>query len=208
MDIELWSNCSVCSFADYTTASLAANSLNALELELETEAKKILRFMASNKLVANPSKTEAMFLCKSRDLSDETIKIGKTTIKALKVVNLLSMKLTADQSWWAHMKELNLKLSRAFAVIKRLAPRVSRSVHYSVVHGLAVSRIVYRLALFVKVKTSQNDQVWGGMRTIQTIINRIMKFMTHTKGAFHKLRWHFFRNFDPPPHVNSFSFLQ
>ena len=81
-DLDQWVMSSkVYNFADDTSSSLAHRNLDMLLKLLEKDAEAILKFMASNGLVANCKKTVFMLLNFKNEVN-ETIKIrvGKNEI--------------------------------------------------------------------------------------------------------------------------------
>ena len=70
---------------------------------LEEDAKNILQFMASNGLVANPSKTEYMVI-NSRNKGETTnkIKVGPAEIEQVSSAKLLGITMDEDQKWTSH----------------------------------------------------------------------------------------------------------
>ena len=76
-DIERWTNARICSYAEDTTIFLSGNDKHSVKANPKCEAEKILKFMASNCLVANPEKTEFLILSKERNMIHKVIiKIG------------------------------------------------------------------------------------------------------------------------------------
>ena len=94
-DIERWTNARVCSYADDTTIFLSGNDKHTVKANLKCEAEKILKFMESNYLVANPEKTEFLILSREKNMiHKEIIKIGGAHINASESVRLLEMTST------------------------------------------------------------------------------------------------------------------
>ena len=99
-DIERWTNVRVCSYADDTTIFLSGNDKHTVKANLKCEAEKVLKFMASNYLVANPEKTEFLILSKERNMiHKEIIKIGGAHINASESVRLLGMTIDNALTW-------------------------------------------------------------------------------------------------------------
>ncbi len=72
--------------------------------KLEEDATNILEFMASNGLVANPTKTVFMMLNNKKTENEGTRKItvGDHQIQESKSTKLLGMQIDNDQKWRSH----------------------------------------------------------------------------------------------------------
>ena len=66
--------------------------------KLEEDATNVLKFMASNGLVANPSKTTLLVL-NSKGETELEIKVGESTVKQQHQAKLLGVKIQNDQKW-------------------------------------------------------------------------------------------------------------
>ena len=62
-DMELWlKHSKAFTYADDTSSSVHDSHIDVVKAKLEEDAHNVLKFMASNGLVANPSKTTLMVL--------------------------------------------------------------------------------------------------------------------------------------------------
>ena len=97
---------SIYNYADDTSYSVADKEIDTVVKKLEEDAEGILQFMASNGLVANPSKTEFILLNNKRKKEDEgevvKIRVGDTEIPQSKSARLLGIDLDEDQKWKSH----------------------------------------------------------------------------------------------------------
>ena len=101
-DLQLWLKyVHVTTYADDTCTSVSHRLLSKVKMMLEEDAKNVLRFMASNGLVANASKTALIFLNlkhtrknEQGDLIDEiSVRIGDTEVLQESSTKLLGIKL-------------------------------------------------------------------------------------------------------------------
>jgi hypothetical protein len=61
--MEFWvKHLSTLTYADDTSSSVTGSTMNEVQEKLETDANWVLRFMASNGLVANPAKITLIVL--------------------------------------------------------------------------------------------------------------------------------------------------
>ena len=182
MDIGLWTNASVCSYADDTTISMAGDDLEWLKKSMEVEANKVLSFMASNELVANPTKTEMMIMCRNKvDVSKETLRLGDAMITAKSEVKLLGMKISSDLSWKGQVRETVQKINQGLGVMRRLATRIRRDELLPVVQGIIMSKLRHGIAIFGSVRTCSEDPICTSMKTLQTAINKVMRILANKK---------------------------
>ena len=99
---------------------------------MEHDAKNLLKFMASNGLVTNASKTALLYLNlkKQNDESATDIKIGGTTISRQKHAKLLGMTFQDNLKWQEHIHGKGgviSSLNQRLYLIKRLSNSVNKS---------------------------------------------------------------------------------
>ena len=116
---------------------------------LEEDALNVLRFMASNGLVANPSKTALLFLNNKNTTNEEiSLKIGDTTVKQVSSAKLLGVVMDDDQSWTSQITGaggmISSMNSRLF-IIKRLSASISKDRLRRIVDSLYTSKVRYGL---------------------------------------------------------------
>ena len=72
--------------------------------KLEEDALQVLKFMASNGLVANPSKTKLMILNHKSETPVE-INVGGNKIVQEKSAKLLGVTINENENWSTHLSE-------------------------------------------------------------------------------------------------------
>ena len=98
-----------------------------VKMMLEEDAINVLKFMASNGLVANASKTALMFLNiktpkKGVNNTDPiSIMIGDTKVMQETSTKLLGIILDQDQKWNSQISSLIASLNSRLYLIKRLS---------------------------------------------------------------------------------------
>ena len=124
---------------------------------MEEDAINVLRFMASNGLVANPKKTTFIILNRKANLDPITIKIGKEVITQEKTAKLLGMSLDDNQQWKTHItgtggviSNLNQRLYK----LRRLRNHVNEKCLQKVANSIYTSKFRYGLQLCAKLKIS------------------------------------------------------
>ena len=155
---------------------------------LEIDALGVLKFMASNGLIANPKKTSLVILNngKIKEKTEDRIKvkIGKDTVTQEESAKLLGIQFNEKQKWntQIHGKggvipSLNMRL---FA-INRLKNHINRTALTKIVDGLFTSKIRYGLQLFGRVRLSDQDPINGDLKEIQMAQNRMMRSLQGKK---------------------------
>ena len=80
----------------YTSSSVKDKELGMVKKKLEEDAGNVLKFMASNGLMANPSKTTLLIL-NNKKAEEITIKIGDGMVKQVHEAKLLGVKINDSQ---------------------------------------------------------------------------------------------------------------
>ena len=184
-DLQLWLKfVSAITYADDTSTSVSGKLLKDVIRMLEEDAKNVLKFMASNGLVANASKTTLMFLNNKRNSEDQnlnhTIQIGEATITQEKNAKLLGITLDDTQDWTTQITGTGGMIpslnSRLF-IIKRLSKALSKNRLTKLVDSLYTSKIRYGLQLFGKVRIEEDDPKQKLLSTLQVTQNKLARFL-------------------------------
>ena len=88
-------------YADDTSTSVKGKTIEDVLQKLEEDAGLILKFMASNGLVANPPKTTFMVLNNNRKKEDIPleINIGNAKVTQESSAKLLGIQIEENQNW-------------------------------------------------------------------------------------------------------------
>ena len=102
---------------------------------MEQDAKNLLKFMASNGLVTNASKTALLYLNlkKQTDESATDIKIGDSTISRQKHAKLLGMTFQDNLKWHEHIHGKGgviSSLNQRLYLLKRLSNSVNKKANF------------------------------------------------------------------------------
>ena len=115
---------------------------------LEEDAMNVLKFMASNGLVANAAKTALIFMNISSKSNKEeaneeplTIKIGNQIVKQESSTKLLGIILDDDQKWSSQINKLISSLNSRLFLIKRLNNYISKDRLKKIADSLYQSKI-------------------------------------------------------------------
>ena len=96
-------------FADDNTLSHAASTLDELTSTLSKESEIALEWLNNNKMIANPSKFQAIILSKSKIPIITPIQIGNKTIVTKESVVLLGIEIDFKLKFESHINNLCTK---------------------------------------------------------------------------------------------------
>ena len=186
-DIQDWLEfASAITYADDTSTSVSHADLNEVKRRLEIDAVNILKFMASNGLVANPKKTSLMFLGTNKlaTKESESLKIGKETVIQEFHVKLLGITIDSNQRWESQIigsgGVISALNSRLFT-IKRLQKALSLDRLRKITDSIFTSKIRYGLQLYGNVRLEENDPKNALISAIQLTQNKMARFLNGTK---------------------------
>ncbi len=124
--------------------------------QLEEDAISTPEFMASNGLVANPSKTVFMMLYSKQKI----IKMGDHEIVQSKSAKLLGVVMDNDQKWKSHFSGkggLLASLNQGLFMVKRISYHISKKKLCKVVDSLWTSKLRYGLQLCTEVRLTEDQ---------------------------------------------------
>ena len=151
---------------------------------LEEDATLVLRYMASNGLVANPKKT-AFLVLNGKHLEPEMSKrIGEELAPRVSSACLLGIKFQDNQQWKEQIHGtggLLSALNSRLYIIRRLKSHLSKKAVLKVVDGIFMSKLRYGLQLYGKVRTNDSDPEYKDFKAIQLIQNNLMRTLNETR---------------------------
>ena len=191
-DMEEWTkNSSIYTYADDTSTSCQnENEKNVIKM-LEEDAEEILKFMASNELVANPAKTVFMMLNSKNKDSNITrkIKVGDHYVVESISSKLLGITIDNDQKWKSHVYGKNgliSSLNQRLFMIRRISNNIQNERLKLIVDGIWTSKLRYGLQLFSEVRLTELQPKNKVMCQIQKSQNKLMRIMSHVKTTDRK----------------------
>ena len=181
-DMEAWLKTSkVFNYADDTTTDNKSKSAAEIRTRLEEDANNVLRFMASNGLVANKLKTEFLVLNHKKDHADdlETITVGGATVSRTSHTKLLGVIIEESQEWSQHLKSLQSSLNSRLFILRRIKRQIPENKLIQIVHSLWVSKLRYGLQLCVKVRLTNEDPITADLKALQATQNRMLRMINN-----------------------------
>ena len=108
-------------FADYTTISLASDSLPIVISKFNSEIQKILQWIKNNQLTANWSKTTVMFLTKRRGIAfPKEVPILLENVEVVSKFKLFGVLIDNKLSFQDHVKNIKALVNRKLFPINRI----------------------------------------------------------------------------------------
>ena len=183
-DMEMWlKNSKLTNFADDTETHCSSKDKDEVKNFLEEDAINILKFMASNGLVANQTKTELLILNeKNKEESVlQKIRVGSTYIERTDSTKLLGIYINDKQDWTNHYKTLRNALNQRLFVIRRVQRQIPQDKVMGVVHSLWLSKLRYGLQLCTRVQLTNEEKKCELMKSLQLTQNRMLRTVNGSK---------------------------
>ena len=184
-DLECWlKHSSAPTYADDTTTGTSTNSALETIVKMEEDADRVLKFMASNGLVANADKTTFLMLnCKDGEQA-KRVKIGGKWVERESKGKLLGVTFDDNQQWKSqiHGKAGVLSsLNSRLYIIRRMRNHLSKSSILKMVDGIFTSRVRYGIQLYGLVRLSSFDPNCEDLKAIQLVQNKLLRSLNSTK---------------------------
>ena len=152
---------------------------------MERDALQVMKFMASNGLIANPKKTALLILNHKFIIGEEiTVKIGNEDIKQVPCAKLLGITFEGNQKWHEHIFGTGgviASLSQRLFFIRRLKNNISQSALLKISDGIFMSKIRYGLQLLGKVRWNDSDPPCSDIDAIQKCQNKLLRILNGTR---------------------------
>jgi len=103
----------------------------------------IIKWMASNRLMVNPAKTDVLWYSTSQPPPDTRLLPASTTVQPSASVRNLGVLFDADLSFAVHVNQLTARCYSSLHRIKSCRCAVSRSASVTLIYSLIVSRLDY-----------------------------------------------------------------
>ena len=183
-NLENWvDHSSMLNYADDTSSSCSDANEEDVMRKLKSDAEKILQFMASNGLVANPSKTEFMMLNTKGKESKRRIKVGNSEIVQTGSAKLLGVTMDDDQKWTSHFWGKNgliPALNKRLFLIRRISNHIPAFNIKKMVDSLWTSKLRYGLQLSMRVRLSEEESKNESMKAVQIAQNKVLRMLDNS----------------------------
>jgi hypothetical protein len=180
-DVESWIEfADVFGYADDTSTTISdANEQIVLE-KLQLEGENVLKFMSSNGLVANPSKTGLqIFRSGYQQDGSASLKVGDAQVTETKEERLLGVTIQNNLKWTSHVNNTKSSLNQRVALLRRLKQWLPGEYLTQVAQGLVFSKIRYGLPVYGKPRLDETDPLTNYCKSLQTTINDVMRLISN-----------------------------
>ena len=140
--------------------------------------------MASNGLVANPSKTALLFINNKVKGDPIKIKIGNVEITQEKSAKLLGMTMDDNQSWVSHFygkKGVISSLNQRLFTLRRMKNYLRLPGLRKIADSLFNSKIRYGLQLCSKIRWKESDPTPKLLKDLQLSQNKMLRLLNGTR---------------------------
>ena len=162
-------------FADDHTLSSKSESLDTLKNVLSSESDVAMKWLKNNKMLANPSKFQAIFLTKSKGHIKTTLNIDNKEIESKEFVDLLGIEIDDKLKFESHISQLCIKaggqLNSLYRFRKYLTPLTKKlSINSFILSNFTYCPLVWH---FSSAKSKNK---------IELIQKRALKFFHETSN--------------------------
>ena len=124
--IDIFETCNVNNFADDNGISTSAESVPEVIKNLEIGSCKAIHWFKENKMIANPSKFDAMIIKKDgEDISKTILNIGDKEIETSNKIQLLGLTIDDKLSFKEHIAIICKKAANQLNALKRLGTYIN-----------------------------------------------------------------------------------
>ena len=124
--IYIFETCDVNNFADDNGISTSAESVSEVINNLENDSFKAISWFKENKMIANPSKFDAMIMKKDgTDISGTLLNIGDKEIETSNKIKLLGLTIDDKLSFKEHISIICKKAANQLNALKRLGTYIN-----------------------------------------------------------------------------------
>ena len=173
--------CQVTMYADDTSISFAAKSVNDLNMTLNRELDSLRKWLQGNKLSLNVLKTQAMVIGSRPNLKKISTKlveppsfsIGGSDVELVGNVKYLGVQIDRHLAWDEHVHFLRSKVSRAIGFLKYAKKLLPQDTLCKMYRGIVEPHLRYCCS------------VWGAcggtrLQVLQKLQNRAARIVTNS----------------------------
>ena len=183
-DMEVWLKySSALTYADDTSSSITGKTIEEVKMKLEEDANNVLKFMASNGLVANPNKTTLLIL-NNKGKEKVKIKIGEALISQVEDAKLLGVKIEDNQDWYKQIQGpggVVSALNQRLFLIKRMKNHINNEQLKKVANSIWMSKARYGLQLYGVVRRQESDKKASDFAALQVAQNNLLRTLENVR---------------------------
>ena len=126
-------------FADDTTILLKNIDFNTLKSVLTSEARKVIEWLISNKLIINLSKTQSMLFTLKQGTFSLNIDFDGTLVEEKKETSFLGVVIDNKLNWKSHIAQVCNKISKSIAILRFLRTsfpkKILKMIYMAIIHS-------------------------------------------------------------------------
>jgi len=174
-------------YADDTFVIVEADNEEDLREKLEEEGENILRFFASNRMVANASKTAMVVFRQPSDRAQFQIKLRGEAITETSGEKLLGVQIQSDLKWTKQTDKVVSEVNYALSVLSRLKDHLRQKELRLIADGLVQSKIRYCLPVYAaeSLRFQETDPQSTSLLRIQRTQNDMLRIVTGKRRRDH-----------------------
>ena len=176
-------------FADDTSIYYDSDTIEDLTKKVNNELKYVKRWLDSNKLSLNISKTNYIIFHSYADSIplNTVIKIGKKHIAKVKYIKFLGVLLDEHLTWRYHISELSKKLARTCGILFKVKCLLPRSILIMLYNALFLSFVQYGIIVWGQTFASYLEPIFKlQKRAVRAISHQT--FLAHSYPIFKELK--------------------
>ena len=158
-------------YADDTFLCAQNSDMKSLEIEVNSELKKVYEWLRANRLTLNISKSKCMIITKKRNIDTITISISNTPIDQCNSYKYLGVIFDKNLDWKDHIEYICGKISRSINGLALLRHRTNITVLREVYFALVNSYVRYGIL------------AWGNasditLQPLKVLVNKAVRIIT------------------------------
>ena len=175
-------------FADDSCLYLAHNDINYLVNIVNSELINVNRWMNSNKLTLNHTKSHYVIFKRNKNLNQETqIQINGHDVEKVNFTKFLVVKLQSNLKWNTHIKDISCKLNKYSSIFYQIRNNLGSKHLLLLYNSIVYPQLTYCNIIWGKTFKSHLNQLFiSQKRIIRTIMYR--NKYHHTNQDFYDLK--------------------
>jgi len=134
-------------YADDTHITYAGSDLHPIQSSLSHDLEKLSKWLVSNRLTLNATKTEFILIGSRQRFStlSDTLELSTNNVPVEQVSPVKSLRVNANENltWHSHIDKLYEKIASAVGTIKRVKPFVPQSTPLNLYNSLVQPHFDY-----------------------------------------------------------------
>jgi len=133
-------------YADDSTIYCIGDTEEEVRAGLEAAADRVLDYMATSGLSANPDKTKFLMFSKGKQ---DPIRVGEVLVDESGSEKLVGFVLAKDLKWKKHLEDLTQDLKARTGILRRLSWHLSEKTRIICMNALFTSKLCFGLEMLV-----------------------------------------------------------